>query len=92
MHIWIKNYFALARPLVYLTCKGQLFIWTKEHNLAMQALKEAIIHSPALMSIDYSSDLSVYMGIDALPLGIGWILCQDCAYSKHHPAHFSSIS
>jgi reverse transcriptase-like protein len=58
----------------------------------MQVLKEVIIHSPALMSINYSSDLSVYMGIDASPLGVGWILGQDCPDGKCHPAHFGSIS
>jgi reverse transcriptase-like protein len=92
MQIWIKNYSALAQPLVHLTHKGQPFIWAEEQDQAMQALKEVIIHSLALISIDYSSDLSVYVGIDASPLGVGWILCRDCPDGKCHPAHFGSIS
>src|SRR6266403_3937400 len=31
MRIWIKNYSAIAQPLVNLTKKGQAFDWTEEH-------------------------------------------------------------
>ena len=92
MRIWIKNYATLAHPLVNLTRKGQPFVWTEEHDHAMQALKDAIIHSPALISIDYTSGLSVYVGIDSSIRGVGWILCQDCADGKRRPARFGSIS
>ena len=74
MRVWIKNYSALARPLINLARKGQPFTWTEEHDHAMQSLKDAIIHSPALISIDYSSDRPVYMGIDSSSRGVGWIL------------------
>ena len=89
MRIWIKNYSALARPLVDLTRKGQAFLWTEEHDQAMQALKNAIIHSPALISINYSSNLAVYLGIDSSTRGMGWILSQDCSDGKRRPARFA---
>lgn len=92
MRIWIKNYSALARPLVNLTRKGQVFAWTEEHDHAMQALKRAIIHSPALISIDYSSHRPVYLGIDSSSRGVGWILSQECLDNKRRPARFGSIS
>lgn len=92
MRIWIKNYSALARPLVDLTCKGQAFLWTEEHDQAMQTLKDAIIHSPTLISINYTSDLTVYLGIDFSTHGVGWILSQDCSDGKRCPARFGSIS
>jgi len=53
MRIWIRNYLAIARPLVNLTRKGTLFTWQDEHKSVMQALKDAITTSPALISIDY---------------------------------------
>jgi hypothetical protein len=65
MHIWIKNYSTIARPLVNLTRKGAPFIWEEEHENAMQTLKNAIIHSPALISIDYTSNRTVYLSIDS---------------------------
>lgn len=58
----------------------------------MQALKDAITHSTALITIDYTSDCNVYLAIDSSFHGVGWILSQDCTDGKHHPAQFSSIS
>ena len=92
MRIWIKNYSALARPLVNLTRKGQAFVWTEEHDQAMQDLKSAIINSPSLISIDYSSERAVYLAVDSSIQGVGWILSQDCADGKRCPARFGSIS
>jgi len=92
MRIWIRNYSALARPLVNLTHKGTTFVWHEEHESAMQALKEAIITSSALISINYNSDRSVFLLIDLSWRGVGWILAQECANGRHHPARFSSIS
>jgi hypothetical protein len=92
MRIWIKDYSALARPLVNLTRKGQPFNWTEEHDQAMKALKDAIIHSPALIPIDYSSDHPVYVGVDSSIRGVGWILSQGNADNKRRPARFGSIS
>jgi hypothetical protein len=55
MQIWIHNYSSIARPLVDLTRKGATFIWQEQHKEAMQALKDAIIHSSTLISINYTS-------------------------------------
>jgi hypothetical protein len=92
MRIWICNYSAIARPLVDLTRKGTLFTWQDKHESAMQALKDAITTSPALISIDYTSDLAVYLSIDSSWRGVGWILTQDCADGRHRPARFGSIA
>ena len=43
MHIWIKDFSSIARPLVNLTQKDADFIWQDEHNHAMEQLKAAII-------------------------------------------------
>ncbi len=58
----------------------------------MKALKDAIIDSPALISIDYSSDRPVYVGIDSSSRCVGWILSHDCVDDKRRPARFGSIS
>ena len=92
MRIWIKNYSALACPLVKLTHKEQAFVWTAEHDHAMNTLKKAIIQSPTLISIDYPSGHPVYLAIDSSIHGVGWILSQDCADRKRCPSHFGSIS
>ena len=92
MRLWIKNYSSLARPLVNLTRKGQVFEWHQEHNDAMQALKDAIVHSPVLVSIDYTSGRNVYLAVDSSVRGVGWILSQECADGKRRPARFGSIS
>ena len=92
MRVWIKNYSTTARPLHNLTHKYQPFVWTEEHAVAMQALKEAIINSPALIPIDYTADCTVYLAIDSSTRGVGWILSQDCADGWRRPLRFGSIS
>ncbi len=92
MRVWIQNYSSIARPLVNLTCKGQAFAWDEQHTQAMQVLKDAIITSPALITIDYTSERKVYLAVDSSFHGVGWILSQDCADGKHRPTRFGSIS
>ena len=58
----------------------------------MQALKDTIVTSPALISIDYSSDLAVYLSIDSSWCGVGSILAQDCTDGHRRPACFGSIA
>ena len=92
MRIWIKNYSAIARPLVNLTRKGETFAWEDQHAEAMQHLKNAIINSSALISIDYTTDRPVFLAVDSSFRGVGWILSQECTDGKRRPARFGSIS
>jgi hypothetical protein len=92
MHIWIKNYSATARPLVDLTRKDAEFIWTTQHDQAMEDLKSAIIKSQALIPIDYASPRPVYLAIDSSWHTVGWILSQQCEDSQCRPSCFSLIS
>jgi hypothetical protein len=92
MRIWIKNYSSIARPLVDLTRKGAPFIWHEEHEQAMQTLRTTIIQSPALISIDYSTDRPVYLSVDSSIRGVGWILSQDCSDGRRRPSRFGSLS
>jgi hypothetical protein len=63
-------------------CKGVMFIWQEQHEEAMQALKDAIIHSSTLISIDYTSSQNVYLAVNSSIQGISWIMSQDCANDK----------
>ena len=92
MRIWIKNFSSIAWPLVDLTCKGTPFTWQKEHEKVMLSLKNAIVHSSALISIDYSADCIVYLSVDSSIRSVGWILVQDCSDGRRRPARFGSIS
>ena len=92
MRIWIKGYSAIARPLVDLTRKGAPFEWREEHEQAMKTLKTAIIESPALISIDYTTDRAVYLSVDSSVRGVGWILAQDCPDGRRRPSRFGSLS
>jgi len=58
----------------------------------MKLLKSTIVHSSALISIDYSTDRAVYLSVDSSVHGVGWILMQDCSDGRRRPLRFSSIS
>ena len=92
MRIWIQNYSSITHPLVDLTRKGIPFTWQEEHKQAVQTLKDEITQSTALISIDYSSDHTIYLSVDSSVQGVGWILAQDCPDGHHRPSHFGSIS
>ena len=92
MRIWIRNYSAIARPLVDLTRKNTEFIWQEQHDHAMQELKDAIINSPALIPIDYSSARPVFLAIDSSWRAVGWILSQECEDGQCRPSRFGSIA
>jgi hypothetical protein len=91
MRIWIKNYSATAQPLVNLTRKDVEFIWTPEHNQAMENLKSAIINSQALIPIDYTTSRPTYLAVDSSWCAIGWILSQKSEDGQCRPSRFGSI-
>ena len=91
MRIWIKDFSALAKPLVDLTRKNIDFVWQDEHNHAMESLKQAIISSPALISIDYQSGRTIFLAVDSSFRGVGWILSQLCEDGQRRPSRFGSI-
>ena len=92
MHIWICSYFSLAKPLVDLMHKNVKFQWQEQHDQAMQALKNAITTSPALIPINYSTSHPVFLTINSSWRAVGWILLQECEDSACHPSCFGSIA
>jgi hypothetical protein len=92
MRIWIKDYSSIARPLVNLTRKETAFVWEDQHADAMQALKDAIVASPALIPIDYTTDRPVFLAVDSSTRAVGWILSQQCEDGRRRPSRFGSIA
>ena len=87
--IWIKN-FAICTDLIYrLTYrkKERDFLWGPEQQAAMDDLKDALTHAPALKLIDYKADGKIILAVDSSLLGWGAILQQEeqLGSKKRHP-------
>ena len=60
--LWIPGFATLAAPLYLLTKEKGEFIWTKEHQLAFETLKKALLQAPALALLDLNKPFTLYMG------------------------------
>ena len=89
--IWIKDFSAISRPLIQLTRNNVPFIWGEQEQAAMNVLKSAVVASPAIRPIDYSSSNEVILAVDSSHIAAGYILSQVDDDGKHRPAHFGSI-
>ncbi|SJL01188.1 uncharacterized protein ARMOST_04506 [Armillaria ostoyae] len=94
LRIYIRNYSLIARPLVNLTWKDVEFYWGPEQEAAQHALKEAIIHSPALRPIDYKSGAQVILAVDTSAEAVGYALFQEDPDNpkQRYPSCFGSIA
>ena len=57
----------------------------------MDTLKSAIVSSPAIKPLDYSSSNEVILAVDSSHITVGYILSQVDNDGKHCPARFGSI-
>src|SRR5277367_5553994 len=92
--LFIKNFAHRAHHLVKLTRKGAEWEFGQQQMDAMADLKEALINSPALRPIDYTSEAPVILSVDTSYIAVGHILSQcDIENPKlcYH-AHFGSIT
>ena len=92
MRIFIKDYALHSRPLTELTKKLVDFHFGKEEQQAMDELKELLINSPALRSLDYESDGQIILEVDSSNIATGFILAQVKEDGKEHPSRFGSIT
>jgi hypothetical protein len=92
LRIFIRNFAAIARPLVNLTRKGVPFEWGESQQKAMQHLKDEIIKSPALRRLDYASGREVILAVDTSVIVVGYILSQEGDDGKRYPNRFGSLS
>src|ERR1700677_935344 len=76
VRIFIRNFALGANPLVKLTCKDAPFKFGSDQIRAQENLKTALIESPALRAIDYTSLSSVILAVDTSYIAVGFHLCQ----------------
>jgi len=87
--MFIKNFAHQAHTLTILTRKNYPFIFGPEQIAAQEDLKQALLDSPALRPIDYSSSSPVILAVDTSHIAVGFLLCQCdpdnpkiCRYAK----------
>ena len=76
LHIFICNFTKCTWPLVQLTRKGVPFKWGNKQVKAQNNLKQAVLSSPALRVIDYTSDNPVILGVNTSHIAVGFFLVQ----------------
>lgn len=74
--IFIKNFAHRADALVRLTRKDVPFEWGAAQQQAQDDLKQALLESPALRSIDYDAESPVILAVDTSFIAVGYLLCQ----------------
>jgi hypothetical protein len=76
VQIFIKNFSLRTHPLIKLTRKDEPFIFGPEQIKAQEDLKSALLESPALHAIDYTSSAPVILAINTSYIVISFQLCQ----------------
>jgi hypothetical protein len=74
--MFILNFAKRANALVNLMRKGVPFQFGPKEIAGQEDLKKALIDSPALRPIDYSSDSPVILAVDTSAIAVGFYLCQ----------------
>jgi hypothetical protein len=74
--IFIHNFAKHATALINLTCKDIPFKFRSEHIAAQEDLKQALIHSPTICTIDYTSNAPIILSIDTSHIAVSFFLSQ----------------
>ena len=74
--IFIRNFAHRAHHLVKLTRKGAPFEFGPDQITAQEDLKQAVLDSPALRPLDYTSPAPVILAVDTSYIAVGYHLCQ----------------
>jgi len=88
--LFIKNFTHHTHHLVKLTRKGTEWEFGQKQLEAMQDLKEALLKSPALRPIDYTSGAPVILSVDTSYIAIRHILSQ-CDPDKPRIRYFTKF-
>ena len=88
LRIFIRNFAHRAHHLVKLTRKDAPFEWGLNQLLAQEDLKHAVITSPALRPLDYTSGAPVILAVDTSYIAVGYHLCQ-CDADKPKVRYYS---
>jgi hypothetical protein len=92
--IFIQNFAKRAAALINLTRKDVPFKFGPEHIVAQEDLKQALINSPAIRAIDYTSNASVILSVDTSHIAVGFFLsqCNPDNPQKRYYSCFGSIT
>lgn len=74
--IFIRNFVHCTHTLILLTGKDMPFNFGPEQVIAQEDLKEALLKSPVLRTIDYLSLSAVILAVDTSTIAVGIHLCQ----------------
>jgi hypothetical protein len=85
---FIPNYANIARPLVALTKKAQVFTWTEDCTKALNMLINIILDNPSVLQPDLTKPFSLQ--VDASAFATGAILMQKDERGKHLAVGFHS--
>jgi hypothetical protein len=76
VQIFMKNFSLRAHPLIKLTQKDKPFILGLEQIQVQEDLKTALLESPALYAIDYTSPAPVILVVNTSYIAVSFQLCQ----------------
>src|ERR1700677_317598 len=76
VRIFIQNFALRAHHLIKLTRKDTLFEFGPNQVKMQEDLKRALIDSPTLHAIDYTSASPVILAVDTSYIAVGFHLCQ----------------
>jgi len=88
VRIFIRNFSLRAHHLIKLTRKDAPFEFGPLQLAAQEDLKDALLTSPALRAIDYTSSAPVILAVDTSYIAVGFHLCQ-CDIDNPRKRYFS---
>ena len=92
--LFIRNFAYRAHHLVKLTRKEAEWEFGPDQLDAMDDLRNALLQSPALRPIDYTSEAPVILSVDTSHIAVGYILSQCSTENPNNRYHarFGSIT
>jgi hypothetical protein len=93
-HIFIQNFAHRAAALIQLTCQDIPFEFGDKQIAVQNDLKDALLNSPALRTIDYTSPAPLILSVDTSHITVGFFLaqCDPKNPRKRHYSRFGSIT
>jgi hypothetical protein len=92
--MFIRSFAHQAHALVKLTRKDIPFEYGPEQIASQEDLKQALLSSPALRAIDYTTGAPIFLAVDTSYIAIGFLLGQhDAVHPKiRYYSRFGSIT
>jgi hypothetical protein len=88
--VWVHCFALRAKPLFLLLRNDAEWTWEGPQKEAMADLKSCITHAPALITPNYRTGGTLFVGVDASGEGGGAVLEQIGEDGRRHPCRFAS--